>query len=62
MKLFLIITILISYSINAMAKSQDEKEAEKNAKAICLMKDPLIRGQKLNECIKKELEGTKKSN
>lgn len=59
-----IIFLLAFLTVNSFAKSKEEKAADKkearNAKIVCLMKNNLLRGQKLKECIELEIEKNKK--
>lgn len=51
-------------TVNGFAKTKEEKAAEKkearNAKAVCLIKNNLLRGQRLKDCIELEIEKNKK--
>lgn len=62
---FTIALILSFMSASSNALTSDEKEAQKtearNAKAICLMNDSLVRGKKLKECMEKEIEKNRRS-
>lgn len=64
MKFFIVVIIALS-ATGTFAKSRAEKEAEKtesrNAKAICLMKDNLMRGERLKDCMKAEIEKNRRS-
>ena len=55
---FLILMALALFMMTSFAKTKEEKEKdhadEEYAKDICLMKDKLLRGQKLQDCIKVE--------
>lgn len=57
--------ILVLISSESFSKSRDEIEAEKtearNAKAICLMNDNLMRGKRLKECMDQEIAKNRKS-
>lgn len=60
-----IMFLLAFLTVNSFAKTRAEKIADKkefrNAKAICLMNDSLIRGNRLKDCIKMEIEKSKNS-
>ncbi|MDD4974545.1 MAG: hypothetical protein PHY93_09365 [Bacteriovorax sp.] len=62
---FLIVITLALFTIISFAKTKEEKIKEKAdkeyAKDICLMKDKLLRGEKLKECIKEEVEKQQQS-
>lgn len=64
MKLIIVIMLGL-FSTSNFAKTRIEKEAEKrekkNAKSICLMNDNLMRGKRLKECIKEEMDKNKKA-
>lgn len=57
--------MLAFLTVNSFAKTRAEKIAAKkefrNAKAVCLMNDNLMRGNRLKDCIKMEIEKNKKS-
>ena len=60
------IVLMLSFlTIDGFAKTRAEKTAAKkefrNAKAVCLMNDNLMRGNRLKECIKMEIVKNKKS-
>jgi hypothetical protein len=56
----LISIVLALFTVISFAKTKEEKDREKSleqyGKAICLMKDKLLRGQKLQDCIKEEVQ------
>jgi uncharacterized membrane protein len=62
---FLIAIILALFTMISFAKTKEEKKKEKAdeeyAKDICLMKDKLLRGEKLKECIKEEFQKQQQS-
>ena len=52
--------VLALFTVVSFAKSKEENAKEKGdeqyAKEVCLMKDKLLRGKKLQDCIKEEFE------
>lgn len=61
----LIAIVLALFTVTSFAKTKEEKAKakadEEYAKDICLMKDKLLRGKKLQECIKVEFEKQQQS-
>lgn len=60
MTLFFVFLSADIYSKNIRELKADKIEA-RNAKAICLMNDNLMRGKRLKECMEKEIEKSRNS-
>lgn len=61
----IIVLIFVFLSADIYPKNIRELKADKiearNAKAICLMNDNLMRGKRLKECVEKEIEKNRSS-
>lgn len=61
----IIVLVFVFLSADIYSKNIREIKAEKtearNAKAICLMNDNLMRGKRLKECMDKEIEKNRNS-
>lgn len=61
------VLFLCFFTIASFAKTkEEEKEIQRtnyrNAKALCLMNDTLLRGKRLKECIEKQMEKNRREN
>ena len=64
MKIIMVLLFSVLFT-NSFAKTKAERKMDKtearNAKSLCLMKDNLMRGTRLRDCIKSEIQKNSQS-